>query len=393
VAESVRARLTRYLNQVIDGALARERIVGTVVLVSVDGKIVYRRAAGWADREARRPMAEDTIFRLASVTKLIVSSAAVGMVESGQIALDDPITKWLPEFRPRLVTGEQPEISIRQLLTHTAGLDYGFQPGGGVYRRAGISNGLDQPGLSMEEALRRLASVSLLFAPGAAWNYSLATDVVGAVLARAAGSSLPEIVRQRVTAPLDMADTEFAARDIDRLATPYADAMPRPVVMEDPHDVPFPTGVVRFSPSRILNPQSYPSGGAGMAGTAGALLKLLEAIRCDGGQIVNANSARLLTTNALPDNVSFVEPGWTYGLGAIVLRDSSIARTPHETGTWRGGGAYGHEYFVNPRRNLSMVMFSNTACEGTAGAYPMDLRDAAYYALTTASEATSAAAP
>jgi CubicO group peptidase (beta-lactamase class C family) len=378
-------KLARHLDHVIEGALARERVVGTVVLVALGGQIVYRRAAGWADRESRSPMREDTIFRLASVTKPLISAAALALAESGELELDEPITKWLPEFRPRLPSGEVPDITPRHLLTHTAGLDYGFQPDGGPYRKAQISNGLDQPGLTMEEALSRLCSVPLLFAPGSAWNYSLSVDVLGAVLSRAAGISLPDLVQRLVTGPLGMADTDFQVREPARLATAYVDGMPRAIRMNDPHDVPFPAGVVRFSPARIFDSQSYPSGGAGLAGSAEDVLKFLEAIRAGGSPILNPRSVELLTTNALPPNVAFIEPGWTFSLGVIVLRDPTIARTPHELGTWRGGGAYGHEYFVSPTRRLSVVMCSNTTSEGTAGAYPMDIRDAVYYALTSES--------
>lgn len=150
------------LDAAIDRAIAEKRIVGTVVLVARDGEVVYRRAAGLADREAGKPMAEDAIFRLASITKPIVSAAAMRLVEEGRIALDDPVTRWLPDFRPRLPNGQAPEITLRQLLTHTAGLSYGFLDGeDGPYRRAGVSDGLGEPGMSLEENLERIASVQI----------------------------------------------------------------------------------------------------------------------------------------------------------------------------------------------------------------------------------------
>jgi CubicO group peptidase (beta-lactamase class C family) len=374
-------RLARHVDCVIDGAIARERIVGTVVLVAVDGELVYHRAAGYANRETGQRMCEDTVCRLASVTKTIVSAAALAMVDSGLISLDMPVTNSMPEFRPKLHDGTEPVITVRHLLTHTSGLDYGFAPGE-AYRAAQISNGLDLPGLTILEALRRLASVPLLFKPGEAWNYSLGTDVLGEIISRAGNATLPDVVRLFVTGPLGMTDTDFVVREPDRLAVPYADGMPRPVRMNDPHLVPTPAGVIRFSPSRVFDLQSYPSGGAGMVGTAGDFLTLLEAIRSGGNPILTPESAQALTTNALPANVAFVEPGWTFSLGAAVLRNPSISRTPHDLGTWRWGGAYGNDWFVNPIRRLSVVSFTNTSFEGDGGAYPIDLRDAIYYALS-----------
>ncbi len=116
----------------------------------------------------------DTLFRLASLTKPIISIAAMILIERDQLALDDPVTRWLPAFRPALPNGERPPITVRQLLTHTSGLNYGFlQASGSDYHRAGISDGLDEPGRSMEDNLARLASVPLMFCPGEGWQYSL----------------------------------------------------------------------------------------------------------------------------------------------------------------------------------------------------------------------------
>lgn len=381
-------RLAFELDRVIDGALGRERIVGTVVLVAVDGKLLYHRAAGMADRETRRAMREDSIFLLASVTKLITAVTALALTEEGGIRLDDAVAEWIPEFRPRLANGTEPVITLRQLLTHTSGLDYGFDMSRTEYDAAGISNGLDQPGLSMAAALQRLASVPLLFEPGTRWNYSLSMDVMGEVLARAGGQPLAQVVRSKVTAPLGMTDTDFHVQDYSRLATPYVDAWPRPVRMRDPHVVPTRLGACRFSPSRISNPDSYPSGGAGMVGTAADLLQLLESIRLGGAPILNPQSTQALCSNALPDEIAYRPPGWvfgepgsTFGLGISVLYDAGLTRTPHDVGTLRGGGAYGHDWFVNPAKNLAVIVFTNTAFEGCEGAYPADVRDAVYYAL------------
>ena len=377
-----RERLAHHINRVVDGTLERERIVGCVIAIACDGDVVYRRAAGHADRARALPMQESAIFRLASLTKPIISATALAMVERNLLRLDDPLTNWIPEFRPRF-EGREPVISIRHLMTHTSGLSYGFSPYEPSYKELNVSNGLDQPGLSIEEALGRLASTPLLFEPGSAWNYSLSTDVLGEVLARAGRASLPELVARFVTGPLGMVDTAFHVADRRRLTTAYADGMPRPEPMTDPCDVSSSTGIVQFSPSRILDQKSYASGGAGMAGTASDFLALLEVIRCGGAPILCDESAKALTTRALPPQVHLPELGWTFSLGVAVLENPKISRTPHCAGTWRWGGAYGHDWFVDPGRNLTAVTLTNTALEGDDGAFPKVLRDAIYYSMTS----------
>lgn len=374
--------LARHIDDVIDGALARERIVGTVVMIAIDGDLVYRRAAGYADRERGVAMREDTVFRLASLTKPIVSAAALRLAADGILPLDEPITIWLPAFRPRTMSGDQVDITARHLLTHTSGLDYGFGVLRATFQKLQISNGLDRPGLSSEEQLRRLAEVPLRFLPGTAWNYSLSTDVLGEVIAKAGRSPLPAVIQQIVTCPLAMADTAFSVADPDRLAVAYADGMPRPVPMTEPHEVPNDDGLIAFSPSRIFDPTSFPSAGAGMAGTAPDFIRFLEALRTGGQPILDRQSVELMSSDQLPPNVSFGTPGWRFGMGAAVLCEPRLARTPHDAGTWRWGGGYGHQWFVNPKRNLSVVSLTNTAFEGADGAFPQNLRDAVYYALT-----------
>ncbi|HUI59188.1 MAG TPA: serine hydrolase domain-containing protein, partial [Steroidobacteraceae bacterium] len=147
------------LDPVLEAAIAGRRLVGAVVLVARGGRIAYRRAAGFADRESRTPLAPEHLFRLASLTKPVVTAAAMALIEQGKLALEDRLARWLPGFAPRLADGRIADITVRQLLTHTSGLSYGFsEEADGPYHRAQVSDGLDQPGLSLEENLRRLAS-------------------------------------------------------------------------------------------------------------------------------------------------------------------------------------------------------------------------------------------
>ncbi len=370
---------TSHLDSIIDGALAEQRIVGTVVLVLQNGKFVYRRAAGFADREAGIPMREDAIFRLSSLSKPIVSATALAMAELGDLNLDSSITNWIPEFRPALADGTKADITLRQLLNHTAGLSYGFfEPEDGPYHRASVSDGLDQPGLSAQENLKRIASVALAYKPGTSWAYSIAADVVGEALGRAAHSSLPEAVQRFVTTPLAMNDTSFAVRDSARLVIPYADGSPQPTRMGTLQVVPFPYGAIRFAPSRVFDPLSYPSGGCGMVGTADDFARFLETLRTSGNPILSAGSVKAITTDQTGGRGP--QPGVAFGFGMSVITDPETAGTPQSAGTFAWGGVYGHSWFVDPAKGLTVVALTNTAVEGVFGRFPTQIRDAVYAA-------------
>ncbi len=162
------------LDQVFATALCEKRIVGAIAIVAQHGQVLYRRAHGLADRESARPLQEDNLFRLASVTKPIVTVAVLRLIASGHMRLDDPITRWLPDFTPKLADGSAPVLTVHQLLSHTAGLSYVLsEEFGTCYHTLGISDGLDLVDFDLQENLRRLAAAPLLYAPGSAWRYSL----------------------------------------------------------------------------------------------------------------------------------------------------------------------------------------------------------------------------
>lgn len=382
------AHLPARIQAAVQQALDQRRLVGAVVLVARDGELIHRQAAGWADRESRREMTADAVFRLASVSKPIVSAAALVLAAQGRLNLDDGIDRWLPEFRPRLADGRPARISARQLLSHTAGLGYRFfeADAQGPYARAGVSDGMDASGISLEENLRRIASVPLLYEPGTAWRYSLATDVLGALIERVHGAPLEVAVRQLVTGPLGMVDTGFVALDAPRVATAYVNDVPQPHRLAEGATIsPFEGAVgISYSPARIFDPHAFPSGGGGMAGTAEDLLRLLEALRRGRGTLLPdemiAEMARDQTGGQELPNA----PGFGFGLGFSVLRDQALAASPESEGTWRWGGAYGHSWFVDRALGLSVVAFTNTLYEGMSGRFVTDLRDAVYDALEAA---------
>lgn len=379
------AHLGTRIDSTVQQALAEQRLVGAVILVARDGELLHQQAAGFADREGARPMTVETVFRLASVSKPIASAAALVLVARGRLDLDAGIERWLPEFQPRLADGRPARITLRQLLSHTAGLGYRFFEADAVgpYARAGVSDGMDASGISLEENLRRLASVPLLYEPGTAWGYSLATDVLGALIARVHGTPLDEALRQLVTGPLGMLDTGFVAGDPQRVATAYVNDTPQPHRLEEGETVsPFEGAVgINYSPSRIFDPQAFPSAGAGMAGTAQDLLRLLEALRQGGGGLLPNEWVEEMARDQTEALELPNAPGFGFGLGFSVLRDPVLAASPESVGTWRWGGAYGHSWFVDRAQGLSVVAFTNTLYEGMSGRFVSDLRDAVYGAL------------
>jgi CubicO group peptidase (beta-lactamase class C family) len=307
------------------------------------------------------------------------------LVAQNKLSLDDDVTRWLPEFRPALPDGRVPTITVRHLLTHTAGLGYRFaEPdANGPYARAGVSDGLDGATITLAENVRRIASVPLKFAPGTSWNYSVALDVTGALIEAVSGTSLAEAVETLVLGPLGARETAFTAVDPARLATPYVNDTPQPHRLAENETVAAVEGTVgvTYSPARALNPRAFASGGAGMTGSAGDVLRVLETLRAGGGTLLPAalvdEMGRVQTGDLdLPDL-----PGVGFGIGFSVLRDPRAAASPESPGTWRWGGVYGHSWFVDRARGLTVLSLSNTLYEGMNGQYTVDLRDAVYGAL------------
>jgi CubicO group peptidase (beta-lactamase class C family) len=232
--------------------------------------------------------------------------------------------------------------------------------------------------VSLEENLRRIASVPLSYEPGKRWGYSVATDVLGAVVAKAGGAPLPKVVERLVTGPLGLKDTGFSVKDVSRLATPYADGKPEPVRMGKEQVVAFNGAGVHFAPGRALNPRVFPSGGAGMVGTAGDYLKFLETLRTGGTPVLAASTVEQLSSAQVGPEAATQGPGWGFGFVGAVLVDPTKTRSPLAAGTYQWGGAYGHNWFVDPQNRLTVVALTNTAFEGMSGAFTVSVRDAIY---------------
>lgn len=359
--------LVERVNAAVDAALV-QRIVGCVILINKDGQEVYARAAGLADRETNVPMRRDAIFRLASVTKPIVATAVLRLVDLGLIGLNDRVTRYLPWFTPANPDGSAADIRIRHLLSHTSGLIYDRVPADASAGLAGAVN-------SLTETLTNIAREPLAFAPGTGWGYGTSIDVLGGVLAAINGSNVEDAVARYVTGPLEMTDTHFHVTDLARLATPYGDGAP-PVRMGEPHVVPDGQGNgTTFSPSRILNPAAPQNGGAGMAGTADDIMKMLEIYNSRPG-LLEPETVALALANQIGDLPR--DAGKRFGFLGAVLADPLAANNPCPAGTVDWGGAWGHNWVVDPINRITIVAYTNTTFEGCNGPFRDDILRAVY---------------
>ncbi len=366
------------LDAVLDRWTGSRRIVRAVTLVSVDAAIAYRRAAGYADREAKAAVSESSIFRLASMTKPLVSAPALSLVEKSVLSLEDPVARWLPGLTPATGDGARPMITMRQLMTHTCGHLYSFLFGDDTaHAAAGSAQAPGGPAPTSSDNVERLASVPLYETPGTAWCYSPASDVLGAVIEVAPDLTLPEALAMCVTRPLGMVDTRFHVADADRLAVTYRDRAEGPVVMrgEGLHDPIGPSSP--FCADRVLDLRACRSGGAGATRTALDFLRFLETLRRCGAPILEMASASRIAMHSVWDLVDWTEgPGWGFGLGAAVLLYPCGAGTPQSPDAWEWGGILGGHWFVDPAERLTVVVLTNTSVVDVIGAFQVEIRDA-----------------
>jgi CubicO group peptidase (beta-lactamase class C family) len=358
-------RLAR-IDRVLEEYVARQELAGAVALVLRDGQPVYQKAVGWSDREAGRRMTTSNIFRIASQTKALTSVVVLSLMEEGKIGLGDPVSRFIPEFRSTtvMVDGQavpaRRQITIRDLLTHTAGISYGTQPQvADAYQRVGLGPAAGMGWYTADkdedvcETMERLASVPFVAQPGEQWVYGYNTDVLGCVAERASGQPLDVLIRTRITEPLGMRDTYFfLPRDQrDRLVTVYAS--------EDGRAVRAPEGP-RGQGSYVDGPRRNFAGGAGLLSTAADYARFLEMIRnggeLDGVRILAPRTVQLMTTNQVGNLHS--ADGLGFGLG-FETTDRYGANGMDAVGSFGWGGAYGSVYRVDPEAGLTIVLMIN----------------------------------
>ncbi|MBK6798948.1 MAG: beta-lactamase family protein [Acidobacteria bacterium] len=357
-------RIDRVMQQYVD----ENRLAGAVALVLRDGRPVYERAFGWSDKEAGLRMTTDTIFRIASQTKAITSAAILSLVEQGKIVLTDPVSRFIPEFAKTTVAQGKDsagavvpakrQITIKDLLTHTAGISYGTQPNvASLYEAKGLGPAAGNGWYTADKkegicrTMERLASLPFIAQPGESWVYGYNTDILGCVVERAAGIPLDQFIRTQITDPLGMKDTQFylPIRQRQRLAAVYASGS---------------DGLITRAPEGskgqgdyVNGPRQSYAGGAGLLSTAHDYARFLEMIRnggaLDGVRILSPRAVKLMTTNQIGSLAP--EEGLGFGLG-FQTTDRFGASGLAPVGAFGWGGAYGTVYSVDPEARLVMVL-------------------------------------
>jgi CubicO group peptidase (beta-lactamase class C family) len=366
------ARIDQALQQYVD----ENRVAGVVGLVLRDGKPVYERAAGWRDKEAGRRMTADTIFRIASQTKAITSTAILMLMEEGKLGLNDPVSRFLPTFaRTTVAVRNEPgsgpligsgvafvpakrPISIRDLLTHTAGISYGTQNDiAALYEAKGLGPAAGFGWYTADksepicETMERLGTLPFVAQPGEAFVYGYNTDILGCVVERASGVGLDEFFRTRITGPLGMQDTHFflPADKRERLAAVYASGGGGKAARA-------PEGA-RGQGHYTDGPRRSFAGGAGLLSTARDYARFLEMIRdggaLDGVRLLAPRTVQLMTTNQIGTLHSTT--GLGFGLG-FQTTDRYGANGMDSVGAFGWGGAYGTMYRVDPQARLTILL-------------------------------------
>ena len=364
-------RLVR-LHEGMQRFVDRNEVAGVVTLVSREGRTVDTHATGFQDLESKTPMRTDTLFRIASMTKPITSVAVMMLYEEGKLLLTDPVSKFIPSFKSTQVLeagADKPvaprrQITIRDLLSHRSGITYGFMNGGAVgrgYRKSGVTDGLTATTMTLAQNIDKLAAEPLVAQPGAAFNYSLSTDVLGRVVEVVSGQPFEVFVRERLIKPLKMVDTDFVVPESkwSRLATVYpSDGSGGIRPMKDPESF----GNTVMSPIASYKTKTYFSGGAGLVSTASDYARfahmLLNGGTLDGVQYLSPKTIELMTTNHISDlpPSPILGPGAGFGLGFRVTTDLAATGTLGSVGRYGWVGIYGTEFWVDPKEKLVAIL-------------------------------------
>lgn len=389
------ARLSAHFRRYVDDG----RLPGWSLAVSRAGEVAYLDTYGHRDREAGLPVELDSIYRIYSMTKPVTSVAAMMLYEEGAFELTDPVSRFIPSFEqlrvyrsgssqnPTTEAATEP-VRIWHLLTHTAGLTYGFHfthPVDAMYRAAGFEWG-HPAGMDLEACCDRWASLPLLFQPGAEWNYSVATDVLGRLVEVASGQPLDRFFAERIFGPLGMVDTAFHVDDdrADRLAALYVATPNRRLATR-----------AEAAGAAIRTPPSMLSGGGGLVSTLGDYRRFAELLRrrgeLDGVRLLAPRTVDYMATNHLPGNADlsdfgrplFAEStfdGIGFGLGFSVVIDPAAAKSACSAGEFAWGGAASTAFFVDPLEELTVVFLTQLLPSST---FPIrsQLRQLLYQAL------------
>lgn len=391
-------RLGKQMQTYIDSG----QLPGVVVLVARKDKIAYEKAFGFRDREQKVAMTADSIFRLASMTKPIVSVGAMMLAEEGKLDIAAPVSQYLPEFKDLKVRTEKVDpatgkvevtmepqarpMIVQDLLRHTAGLVYpppiGRGPVPELYKQANVSARSD----TLADTVTKLSKLPLAYQPGEVWEYSMAVDVLGRVIEVASGMELDRYIEERITKPLGMSSTGFYVRDADaaRVAQPQVDPATgqRPPLFD-----------------AAVKPKGF-SGGGGMVSTIADYLRFSEML-LHGGilgnvRLLSPTTVSLMTSSALKPGIGYgsviprfsdigptPDQGQGFGLGFAVRTETGENPLPGSVGSFYWTGAYGTNFYADPRQQMVIIMMIQSyGPNSNNNAYRHAFRYLAYGALT-----------
>lgn len=373
------------------------KLPGAQVQVLRKGELVHEAVVGQADRERSVGLKRDSVYRIYSMTKPITSLAFMMLVEEGKVALDDPVTRFIPEWKnlgvyaagtgPWMTTPTARPMQMVDLLRHTSGLTYGFQTRTNVdaaYRALKVAD--RDRSLDTARFVDELSRLPLEFSPGDAWNYSISTDVLGVLIERITGQPFQEVLRQRIFEPLGMSETSFIVRE-DQKSRFAACYLPTPQggmkLLDDP------------ATSAYLSTPVFYSGGGGLVSTADDYMKfcrmLLAGGLYNGHRLVSPSTLRLMTANHLPGGKDLTalsrslfsestNAGVGFGLGFAVVFDPVQTLMPSSVGEYYWGGAASTAFWIDPREEIAVVFMTQLLGSST---YPLrrELRTLVYSAL------------
>ncbi len=349
----VSAEAIRRIDPAIGKFIEARQVAGAVTIVARRGKIIHFKAYGMQDIVAKKPMAKDTIFRFYSMTKAVVSVAAMILVEEGRLKLDVPASRYIPALGRMKFKGRKPqrEMSLRDLLRHTSGLPNNAATDRAL-RRAGHPALADS---TLEEMMNRLEAVPLSYEPGSGWIYSFAADVVGRLVEIGSGKPLDLALHELIFKPLGMVDTGFFVpqEKWHRFAVAYGRGL-KPVTAPQPGT----SGPFTFERS-----PKFLSGGGGLVSTAADYMRFCLMLtgegEFNGARLLKAETIRMMTRNQLPEGVGEITwppAGRGFGLG-FAVRIRKIDDAPHGEYEWLGG--LGTEFFISPADELAVITLSN----------------------------------
>jgi CubicO group peptidase (beta-lactamase class C family) len=394
-------RIGKIFNQEID----QGKLPGAVVLVARKGRVAYFESFGFRDKAAGTPMTKDSLFEIYSMTKPLVSVAAMMLVEEGRMQLADPVAKFLPEFAnvqvsvPKFdaasgkltygLTSLDRPITVQDLLRHTSGLVYGDSTADAQVRDAYLKAGIlklndatyDMRDLTPDDEIARLSKLPLAHQPGTAWEYSVSVDVLGRVIEKVSGERLSDFLDERLFKPLKMVDTGFfiPQPNVDRLAQPLS------------------TDPTTGAPVKLHDVSVRPandSGGAGGVSTAGDYLRFAQMMLnggwLDDAQILSRTTVSLMTSDHLgpqvvralqPSELTMGSAGYTFGLGFAVRPEPGIVAFPGSQGDYMWAGYAGTYFWIDPKEELIGILMTQ-APGPTRQYYRREVRQLVYQAIT-----------